>query len=414
VVGKILYLRQTDHFGPARSPCISSATTTWRCPPSGLWGILKRLELNRLPASQGYKRLDKRYLRYEKQRPGPQIAANLLRIWASTRSLNVAVRAAAGIRHLRWRLLWPGIGAPMYRCAAAGIAAVFLFTAVAAFDPASSPLAHAAGADAAVRVVRFTGADAALSVQFVGYAGGGRMASVPAGTAPAAGGYAPLPSGLYVVTVRSGLPVSSVLTLRAQPGAAYTVAVLIHARTVQVRLIHDDLTAPPPGFGRVRLALAAVGVSRAHVALASGPVLADAAPFGTVTGYHTLRAGSWQMSVAAATNAGKGLPRLTGPRITADVAVASGSLTTLVVVKTPSGSMAVHAITDAAGARHSPGGPVPAGGGGMAAELAGHQGGPSAAVMGVLELFGAFALWAGLHALVAALRRRPATRQSDR
>lgn len=37
---------------------------------SGVWRILKRLNLSRLPASQRYKRHDKRWKRYEKQRPG--------------------------------------------------------------------------------------------------------------------------------------------------------------------------------------------------------------------------------------------------------------------------------------------------------------------------------------------------------
>src|SRR5512133_3094838 len=56
VVGKILYLRQNYHFGPGK---ISM--------------ILKRLDLNRLPASQRYKRLDKRWKRYEKQLPGHRV-----------------------------------------------------------------------------------------------------------------------------------------------------------------------------------------------------------------------------------------------------------------------------------------------------------------------------------------------------
>jgi hypothetical protein len=38
-----------------------------------VWRILKRLEINRLPASQRYKRLDKRWQRYEKQLPGHQV-----------------------------------------------------------------------------------------------------------------------------------------------------------------------------------------------------------------------------------------------------------------------------------------------------------------------------------------------------
>jgi len=44
-----------------------------RISASGIWRILKRLELNRLPSSQRYKRLDKRWQRYEKQLPGHQV-----------------------------------------------------------------------------------------------------------------------------------------------------------------------------------------------------------------------------------------------------------------------------------------------------------------------------------------------------
>lgn len=40
---------------------------------SGVWRILKRLGLNRLPASQRYKSRQKRWKRYEKQRPGHHV-----------------------------------------------------------------------------------------------------------------------------------------------------------------------------------------------------------------------------------------------------------------------------------------------------------------------------------------------------
>ena len=40
---------------------------------SGVWRILKRLELNRLPASQRYKRHDRRWKRYEKPLPGHRV-----------------------------------------------------------------------------------------------------------------------------------------------------------------------------------------------------------------------------------------------------------------------------------------------------------------------------------------------------
>jgi len=44
---------------------------------SGVWRVLKRLELNRLPASQRYKHLHKRRQRYEKQLPGHRVQIDM-------------------------------------------------------------------------------------------------------------------------------------------------------------------------------------------------------------------------------------------------------------------------------------------------------------------------------------------------
>jgi transposase InsO family protein len=73
VVGKILHLRQHYHFGPAKIAMYLKRYHDVSLSPSGVWRILKRLELNRLPASQRYKRLDRRWQRYEKQLPGHQV-----------------------------------------------------------------------------------------------------------------------------------------------------------------------------------------------------------------------------------------------------------------------------------------------------------------------------------------------------
>ena len=51
VVGKIIYLRQHDHFGPARIAMYLQRYHQVQISHSGVWRILKRLELNRLPAS---------------------------------------------------------------------------------------------------------------------------------------------------------------------------------------------------------------------------------------------------------------------------------------------------------------------------------------------------------------------------
>jgi transposase InsO family protein len=73
IVGKILYLRQHYHFGPAKIAMYLRRYHDVTISNSGVWRILKRLELNRLPASQRYKRLDRRWQRYEKQLPGHQV-----------------------------------------------------------------------------------------------------------------------------------------------------------------------------------------------------------------------------------------------------------------------------------------------------------------------------------------------------
>ena len=69
VVGKILYLRQNYHFGPAKIAMYLKRYHDVEVSQSGVWRILKRLDLNRLPASQRYKRLDKRWKRYKSNCP---------------------------------------------------------------------------------------------------------------------------------------------------------------------------------------------------------------------------------------------------------------------------------------------------------------------------------------------------------
>ena len=73
VVGKILYLRQNYHFGPEKIAMYLKRYHDVSISRSGVWRILKRLDMNRLPASQRYKRLDRRWKRYEKQLPGHQV-----------------------------------------------------------------------------------------------------------------------------------------------------------------------------------------------------------------------------------------------------------------------------------------------------------------------------------------------------
>ncbi|WP_433560019.1 helix-turn-helix domain-containing protein [Pseudonocardia xinjiangensis] len=52
VVGKIVHLRQNYHFGPAKIVMYLQRYHDISISESGVWRILKRLDLNRLPASQ--------------------------------------------------------------------------------------------------------------------------------------------------------------------------------------------------------------------------------------------------------------------------------------------------------------------------------------------------------------------------
>ncbi|MEY2230148.1 IS481 family transposase [Streptomyces sp. BF23-19] len=73
VVNKIVYLRQNYHFGPMKIRMYLKRYHDIDIACSAVYRILKRLGLNRLPASQRYKRHDRRHTRYEKQLPGNRV-----------------------------------------------------------------------------------------------------------------------------------------------------------------------------------------------------------------------------------------------------------------------------------------------------------------------------------------------------
>jgi transposase len=73
VVGKIIYLRQHYHFGPAKIAMYLRRYHDIQISHSGVWRVLRRLDLNRLPASQRHKRHDRRWQRYEKPLPGHRV-----------------------------------------------------------------------------------------------------------------------------------------------------------------------------------------------------------------------------------------------------------------------------------------------------------------------------------------------------
>jgi transposase InsO family protein len=73
VVGKIVYLRRSYHFGPHKIAMYLKRYHDVQISPSGVWRILKRLEMSRLPSSQRYRRHVDRWKRYERPLPGHRV-----------------------------------------------------------------------------------------------------------------------------------------------------------------------------------------------------------------------------------------------------------------------------------------------------------------------------------------------------
>jgi len=77
IVGKIMYLRRHYHFGPRKIAMYLRRYHDIEISPSGVWRILDRLDMNRLPASQRYKRHVDRWKRYEKPLPGHRVQVDV-------------------------------------------------------------------------------------------------------------------------------------------------------------------------------------------------------------------------------------------------------------------------------------------------------------------------------------------------
>jgi len=73
VIDKIVHLWRHYHFGPLKIAMYLKRYHAITISHSGVWRILKRLDLNPLPASQRHQRRQQRWKRYEKQRPGHHV-----------------------------------------------------------------------------------------------------------------------------------------------------------------------------------------------------------------------------------------------------------------------------------------------------------------------------------------------------
>jgi hypothetical protein len=169
-------------------------------------------------------------------------------------------------------------------------------------------------------------------------------------------------------------------------GAAYTLAAVGLAAKMQVLVLKDDFSAPPPGKAKLRSIDATPQSPPIDIAVAGGPVLFRNLTFPKATPFVTVDAGSLALEVRRAGT--ETVVFRSGAR-----PLPAGAILTMAGTVSPTGTIEVLPILDAAGASATPrggiatgaGGSAPAQGGGLARFLA-------AAVGLALVVGGAFAV----------------------
>jgi hypothetical protein len=227
----------------------------------------------------------------------------------------------------------------------------------------AAPVGSPAGADAVVRGAHFSPNTPGVDVYLTAVAGGSTQLWLSGVGYGDVSPYRRLAAGLYAVSMRAhgasaSTPAALSWTLNARAGQAYTAAAVGMNKQLHGIILRDQLTPPAAGDGRVRVIQAASRAPQASVIAQNGPVVTKSAAFATATPYTTVPAGTWPIHARS----------LSTPSLAADasVQIASGRVSSIVLLDGAHGGITIRTVTDAAGAAIMPAGSVPAGGGGTA------------------------------------------------
>lgn len=203
--------------------------------------------------------------------------------------------------------------------------------------------------------------------------------------------YVRVPTGLYTIDIRAAGSVPMVSKIvRVTEDAAITVVASGDQGDVTAQAVFDDLRPPPAGQAKLRL-ISAVPGANVTAQVPGGPLLARDVTTGSATGYATVAAQVWQVSVTAGADPGAGAA--TRARVPLD----AGGIYTLLALQDGNGDLTLQAIEDSSGSSVMPRGGVDTGGGGLAD--AGDAGSGTAAALAMLLSVG----------LLGGLRLRPGT-----
>ncbi|GLZ42151.1 DUF4397 domain-containing protein [Actinokineospora sp. NBRC 105648] len=175
--------------------------------------------------------------------------------------------------------------------------------------------------------------------------------------------YSALKPGAYTVAMRPAdagpeTPPALSATVEIARGTAYSLLVFATGPDGALRgdLVIDDLTAPAPGTGRLRVVQGATAEVTAEVG--TGPALADGAAYGMTTPYAQLAQGRYPLRL-------RGGSADSVAASVAEVDVRPGTSTTLLVTES-GGALTAKPLTDSAGPATTPLLGVETGGGGTA------------------------------------------------
>jgi hypothetical protein len=236
--------------------------------------------------------------------------------------------------------------------------------------------------DAMVRAAHFSPTTPGVDVYLSPFSGQGKLwlSAVKYGTVSP---YFRLTPGLYTVALRlhghlATEPPALQWTLDAVGGRAYTVAGVGAGTAVKGVVIHDDLSTPSTGTGRVRVIQAASRAPTLTVTATQGEqVVAKDVAFATTSPYSTVKSGDLSLHAAATDSS---------VSTTSTVDVKSATVTSVLVLDAQGSGITLRAIVDSSGTANAPRGPVSAGGGGTAAGMAPASSDRAAVPVGLLAL----------------------------
>jgi Domain of unknown function (DUF4397) len=231
------------------------------------------------------------------------------------------------------------------------------------------PASAATATDVQLRVAHFSPDTPPMDVYATGFDGKEQLVLPKLGYGQVSE-YLPLDAGLYAFSMRpAGSPATDEAVLRVSADlaakTAYTFAAFGRQAELNTDLLTDDLAAPPPGQGRVRLIQAAIDAGAVDVSTAGGPLLAQDADLGSVGNYVAVPAGAWEVTAESES----------ADPVVENLTVEPGAVSSLVVLDgNGTGNLQIISVNDAAsataGAGVAPAGGVDTGGGGLADSIA--------------------------------------------